>query len=95
MQFGDLLQRMGWKNISPVIRYGHGGNAGEFRAKMEKSADKAPGDADSREKRIPSKAADRPTTDSPESTGPPVVPSVLIAWAVRSIHDSRSRPNGC
>jgi hypothetical protein len=35
MQLSELLQRMGWKNMSPVIRYGHGANPQDFRAKPE------------------------------------------------------------
>ncbi|MFZ1934400.1 MAG: hypothetical protein WCB27_09660 [Thermoguttaceae bacterium] len=35
MQLTDLLQRMGWKNMSPVIRYGRGTNPKDFRAKPE------------------------------------------------------------
>ncbi|MBU4271447.1 MAG: hypothetical protein KKE86_00345 [Planctomycetes bacterium] len=35
MQLGDLLQRMGWKNLSPVVRYGRGANPNDFRAKPD------------------------------------------------------------
>jgi hypothetical protein len=35
MQLTELLQRMGWKNMSPVIRYGHGANPKDFRAKPD------------------------------------------------------------
>ena len=35
MQLTDLLQRMGWKNMSPVIRYGRGANPKDFRAKPD------------------------------------------------------------
>lgn len=33
MQLADLLQGMGWKNMSPVVRYGRGANPNDFRAK--------------------------------------------------------------
>ncbi len=33
VQFGDLLQRMGWKNMAPVVHYGRGANPNDFRAK--------------------------------------------------------------
>ena len=33
MQLGDFLQRIGWKNISPVVRYGRGANPNDFRAR--------------------------------------------------------------
>ena len=32
MQLVDLLQGMGWKNMSPVVRYGRGANPNDFRA---------------------------------------------------------------
>jgi len=35
VQFGDVLQRMGWKNVSAVVRYGRGANPADFRAKPE------------------------------------------------------------
>ncbi len=35
IQLGDMLQRMGWKNLSPVVRYGRGANPNDFRAKPE------------------------------------------------------------
>jgi hypothetical protein len=35
IQLADLLQRMGWKNMSPVIRYGRGANAKDFAPKPE------------------------------------------------------------
>ncbi len=35
MQLSELLQRMGWKNTSRVIRYGKGANPKDFRAKPE------------------------------------------------------------
>ncbi|NLF08061.1 MAG: hypothetical protein GX594_08785, partial [Pirellulaceae bacterium] len=31
----DLLQGMGWKNMSPVVRYGRGANPEDFRAKPD------------------------------------------------------------
>jgi hypothetical protein len=34
-QLSDLLQRMGWRNMSPVIRYGRGANAKDFAPKPE------------------------------------------------------------
>jgi len=37
MQLGDMLIRMGWKNLSPVIRYGRGANPDDFRAKPDDS----------------------------------------------------------
>ncbi len=44
MQLTDLLQRMGWKNVAPVIRYGHGANPKDFRAKPEEGVQRtAPG----------------------------------------------------
>jgi len=35
MQLNDLLQRMGWKNMSPVVRFGRGGNPKDFSAKPD------------------------------------------------------------
>ena len=35
MQLADLLQGMGWKNMSPVVRYGRGSNPNDFRAKPD------------------------------------------------------------
>jgi hypothetical protein len=35
MQLADFLQRIGWKNMSPVVRYGRGANPNDFRAKPE------------------------------------------------------------
>mgnify|MGYP000931127462 CR=1 FL=1 len=35
MQLVDLLQGMGWKNMSPVVRYGRGANPEDFRAKPD------------------------------------------------------------
>lgn len=35
MQLAELLQRMGWKNTAPVIRYGRGINPKDFRAKPD------------------------------------------------------------
>jgi hypothetical protein len=35
MKLGEFLQRIGWKNMSPVVRYGHGATANDFRAKPE------------------------------------------------------------
>ena len=35
MQLADFLQRIGWKNMSPVVRYGRGANANDFRAKPD------------------------------------------------------------
>jgi len=35
VQLADLLQRMGWKNMSPVIQFGRGANPKDFRAKPE------------------------------------------------------------
>jgi len=35
MQFNDMLQAMGWKSAAPVIRYGHGGNPHDFRARPD------------------------------------------------------------
>ncbi|MEN6458861.1 MAG: hypothetical protein ABFC63_08015 [Thermoguttaceae bacterium] len=32
MQLGDLLQAMGWRNLSPVVRYGRDSNPNDFRA---------------------------------------------------------------
>ncbi len=33
IQLGDLLQQMGWKDQSPVIRFGKGANPNDFRAR--------------------------------------------------------------
>ncbi len=33
VQLGDMLQRMGWRNVSHVVRYGRGANPEDFRAK--------------------------------------------------------------
>lgn len=38
LQLGDLLQRMGWKNETPVIHYGVGANPKDFAAKPEEGA---------------------------------------------------------
>ncbi len=35
IQLSDFLQRIGWKNMSPVVRYGQGANPKDFRAKPE------------------------------------------------------------
>jgi hypothetical protein len=35
LPLGDMLQRMGWKNQSPVVRYGPGANPKDFAAKPE------------------------------------------------------------
>jgi hypothetical protein len=35
VQLADLLQRMGWRNMSPVVRYGHGANLKDFRAQPD------------------------------------------------------------
>jgi hypothetical protein len=35
MQLGDMLQRMGWKNMSRVVRYGRGANPNDFRAQPD------------------------------------------------------------
>jgi hypothetical protein len=35
MQLNDLLQRMGWKNMSKVVRFGRGANLNDFRAKPD------------------------------------------------------------
>jgi hypothetical protein len=40
MKLGDMLQRMGWKNLAPVVRFGRGGNPEDFRAKPEEGAQK-------------------------------------------------------
>lgn len=40
MQLADLLQGMGWKNMSPVVRYGRGANANDFRAKPDEGVPK-------------------------------------------------------
>jgi hypothetical protein len=40
IQLDDLLQRMGWKNMSPVVQFGHGANPKDFRAKPEAGAPK-------------------------------------------------------
>jgi hypothetical protein len=40
MQLVDFLQRIGWKNISPVVRFGRGANPNDFRAKAEEGTPK-------------------------------------------------------
>jgi hypothetical protein len=40
IQLADLLQRMGWKNMSPVVRFGRGANPKDFRAKPDEGAAK-------------------------------------------------------
>ncbi|MBN1396255.1 MAG: hypothetical protein JW959_14625 [Pirellulales bacterium] len=35
VQLADMLQQMGWKNLSPVVRYGRGANPNDFRAKPD------------------------------------------------------------
>ena len=35
MQLADFLRRIGWKNMSPVVRYGQGANSNDFRAKPD------------------------------------------------------------
>jgi hypothetical protein len=40
VQLADLLQRMGWKNMSPTIQFGRGGNPKDFAAKPEPGAQK-------------------------------------------------------
>ena len=58
MQLTELLQRMGWKNMSPVIRYGRGANPKDFRAKPDEGVlRKSSGNvSDVFEKRQPPKA---------------------------------------
>jgi hypothetical protein len=44
VQLVDLLQRMGWKNQTPVIRFGRGANPKDFAPKADEGAQrKAPG----------------------------------------------------
>jgi hypothetical protein len=40
IQLNDLLQRMGWKNQTPIVHYGRGANPKEFMAKPEEGAQK-------------------------------------------------------
>ena len=40
IQLADLLQRMGWKNVAPVVRFGRGANPKDFRAKPDAGAAK-------------------------------------------------------
>ncbi len=64
MQFGDMLQGMGWKNLSPVIRYGRGINPNDFRARPaegERKKSNNGGAGDSFQKRNP------PSTPAPPS----------------------------
>ncbi len=42
MQFGDMLQGMGWKNLSPVIRYGRGINPNDFRTGRPRGNGRSP-----------------------------------------------------
>lgn len=35
VQLADMLQRMGWKNLTPVVRFGRGANPKDFRAKSD------------------------------------------------------------
>jgi hypothetical protein len=58
VQLGDLLQRMGWKNMSPVVHYGHGANLKDFRAQPEPGVPKKSSGnvSDLFEKRQPPKA---------------------------------------
>ena len=35
MPLGDLLQRMGWKNQTPVVHFGQGANPKDFAAKPD------------------------------------------------------------
>ncbi len=56
MQLTDLLQRMGWKNMSRAIRYGRGINPKDFAAKPEGGVvKKSHGDVNDFKKRQPSK----------------------------------------
>jgi hypothetical protein len=56
VQLGDLLQRMGWKNVSPVVRYGRGANVKDFQPKVEELPRKSTGNvSDLFEKRQPPK----------------------------------------
>ncbi|MEN6451209.1 MAG: hypothetical protein ABFC96_12015 [Thermoguttaceae bacterium] len=63
MQLGDMLQGMGWRNLSPVVRYGRGLNPNDFRPKAaEGESRKSLGDGtDAFEKREP------PATRTPSS----------------------------
>ena len=40
VQLADLLQRMGWRNMSPVVRFGRGANPKDFRAKPDEGVPK-------------------------------------------------------
>jgi hypothetical protein len=40
LQLGDLLQRMGWKNQSPVVHFGPGANPKDFAAKPDEGVEK-------------------------------------------------------
>ena len=40
IQLGDLLQGMGWKDLSHVVRYGRGANPNDFRAKPDQGVPK-------------------------------------------------------
>ncbi|MCE5268735.1 MAG: hypothetical protein LLG00_12705 [Planctomycetaceae bacterium] len=66
MQLGDLLQGMGWRNLSPVVRYGHGINPNDFRAKPAEGEmrQSTGGHTSAFEKREP------PASQSPGNTAP-------------------------
>jgi hypothetical protein len=59
VQLGELLQRMGWRNMSPVVRYGRGANLKDFRAQPDPGVPKKSTGSvsDVFEKRKPPKAS--------------------------------------
>jgi len=65
LQLGELLQRIGWKNLSPVVRYGPGLNPKDFAPKPESgTAPKSTGNVTELFK------PRRPPGGTPEGTGP-------------------------
>ena len=57
MQFGDMLQGMGWRNLSPVVRYGRGINPNDFRAKPDEGGQRK--STGSHDRRLPETRAAR------------------------------------
>ncbi len=43
IQLGDLLQRMGWKNQTPIVHFGRGANPKDFAVKREEMQTKSTG----------------------------------------------------
>jgi hypothetical protein len=77
VQLADLLQRMGWKNQTPVVRYGRGANPKDFAPKAEEGSQRtAPGNvSDVFKQRQPPAAASAGAPAAPAPSSAPAGPS--------------------